>query len=230
MLKYARAVPIKFVGVFDTVGALGVPFPLLRRLKGSAYQFLNTGLRQTNEYAFHALAIDEQRKAFSPTLWTNAGATNASPRPIQRTEQRWFVGAHANVGGGYFSDPLAQLPLKWLVGKATMLGLGFREHVSAEEGADLRPITDSFGEFMWGFYRILRLGIRYTRPIGEAPRDEGTGVTNINETIDSSVFDRWRADPGYRPKGLSTWARRKAVDPGKLADSVRADNPSIAVT
>jgi hypothetical protein len=99
MLKYARAVPIKFIGVFDTVGALGVPFPLLRRIKGSAYPFLNTGLRQNNEYAFHALAIDENRKAFLPTLWTNVGAPQAAPRPIERTEQRWFVGAHANVGG-----------------------------------------------------------------------------------------------------------------------------------
>ena len=104
MLKYAQAVPIKFLGVFDTVGALGVPFPLFRRLFGSAYEFLNTGLRQNNEYAFHALAIDEHRKAFAPTLWSNQVATSARPRPIERTEQRWFVGAHANVGGGFFDD------------------------------------------------------------------------------------------------------------------------------
>ena len=122
MRKYARAVPIRFIGVFDTVGALGVPFPILRRLKGSAYPFLNTGLRQNNEYAFHALAIDEHRKAFAPTLWTNQGATHATPRPIERTEQRWFVGAHANVCGGCFNDPLAQVPFKWLERKAAALG------------------------------------------------------------------------------------------------------------
>jgi uncharacterized protein (DUF2235 family) len=125
MLKYVQPVPIKFIGVFDTVGALGVPFPLLRRLKGSAYPFLNTGLRQNNEYAFHALAIDEHRKAFRPTLWTNQGAPNAKPRSMERTEQRWFIGAHANVGGGCFNDPLAQLPFKWLQGKAASLGLTF---------------------------------------------------------------------------------------------------------
>lgn len=114
MLKFAHPTPIKFLGVFDTVGAVGVPFPVLRRLRGSAYPFLNIGLRQNNEYAFHALAIDEHRKTFSPTLWTNQGATGATPRPMERTEQRWFVGAHANVGGGCFDDPLAQLPFKWL--------------------------------------------------------------------------------------------------------------------
>jgi uncharacterized protein (DUF2235 family) len=114
MLKFSLAVPVKFVGVFDTVGALGVPFPLVHRLFGSAYEFLNTGLRQTNEFAFHAMAIDEHRKEFAPTLWSNQGATSAKPRPIERTEQRWFIGAHANVGGGCFNDPLAQLPFNWL--------------------------------------------------------------------------------------------------------------------
>ena len=107
MLKYVRAVQIKFLGIFDTVGALGVPFPITRRVLGTAYPFLNTGLRQNNEFAFHALAIDEHRKPFRPTLWTNQGATDAKPRAIERTEQRWFVGAHANVGGGCFDDPLA---------------------------------------------------------------------------------------------------------------------------
>jgi uncharacterized protein (DUF2235 family) len=113
----------QFLGVFDTVGALGVPLPWLHR---TAYPFLNTGLRQNNEYAFHALAIDEHRKAFAPTLWTNEGATQATPRPIERTEQRWFVGAHANVGGGCFDDPLPGLALKWLERKAAALGLNFK--------------------------------------------------------------------------------------------------------
>jgi uncharacterized protein (DUF2235 family) len=79
MLKYAMPVDIKFIGVFDTVGALGVPFPIYRYLRGEAYPFLNTGLRQNNEYAFHAMAIDEHRKAFRPTLWSNAGAIGAAP-------------------------------------------------------------------------------------------------------------------------------------------------------
>jgi uncharacterized protein (DUF2235 family) len=114
ILKYGQRVPIKFIGIFDTVGSLGVPFPLVHRFKGEAYPFLNTGLRQNNEYAFHAMAIDEHRKDFMQTLWTNIGALDAPPRPIERTEQRWFIGAHANVGGGCFDDPLAQLPFERL--------------------------------------------------------------------------------------------------------------------
>ena len=230
MLKYAQPVPVKFIGVFDTVGALGVPFSLIRRIKGSAYPFLNTGLRQNNEYAFHALAVDEHRKAFMPTLWTNQGAIHATPRPIERTEQRWFVGAHANVGGGCFSDSLAQLPLKWLERKAAAAGLAFKDEFTAESNAAMAPISDSYAQMAGGLYRLLTLGRRYYRRIGLPPESEGPGVSNINETIDSSVFDRWRADKTYRPSGLDAWAKRNSVDPDKIASSVRADNPTVAVT
>jgi uncharacterized protein (DUF2235 family) len=229
MLKYARAVPIKFIGVFDTVGALGVPFPLFRRIKGSAYPFLNTGLRKNNEYAFHALAVDEHRKAFRPTLWTNQNATNATPRPIEQTEQRWFVGAHANVGGGCFDDPLAQLPFKWLGTKAALLGLTFNSASQPEPNAAIAPISDSYAEFLYGWYRPLTLWRRYYRPINVPPPEEGEGVTTINETIDSSVFARWRVDPTYRPPGLRNWAKSKGVDPANFTGSVRADNTSIMI-
>jgi uncharacterized protein (DUF2235 family) len=230
--KYSRPVDIKFIGVFDTVGALGVPFAMYRYFRGQAYPFLNTGLRQNNEYAFHAMAIDEHRKAFRPTLWTNEGAITAKPRPIERTEQRWFVGAHAtNVGGGCFNDQLAQLPLKWLEGNAEKLGLAFRDSFAPEEHAAAGLISDSFTDFMWGWYRLFKFGIPYHRGIGVPPKNEGEGVTTINETIDSSIFDRWRAetDIAYRPRGLLSWAKMKNVDPANLVGSRRADDPSVVV-
>jgi uncharacterized protein (DUF2235 family) len=229
MLKFARAVDVKFIGVFDTVGALGVPFALLRRIKGEAYPFLNTGLRRTNEYAFHALAVDEHRKAFMPTLWTNMGATGATPRPLGRTEQRWFIGAHANVGGGCFSDSLAELPLKWLESKAAALGLGFKDDFALEQDVAMGRISDSYAEFARGLYRLITLGRRYQRPLGVPPASEGPGVSNINETIDASVFARWQADKTYRPPALASWAKRKNVDLETMKGSVRAEDPSVAV-
>jgi hypothetical protein len=72
-----------------------------------SHSFLNTSLRTPNIAAAHALAIDEHRPDFAPTLWTrsvpkdpNADQPRA-PRSLVEAEQRWFVGAHANVGGGY---------------------------------------------------------------------------------------------------------------------------------
>jgi uncharacterized protein (DUF2235 family) len=70
ILKYCQPIDIDFLGVWDTVGALGLPFGNLPILGKADMQFLNTGIRISNKFAFHALAIDEHRKAFAPTLWT----------------------------------------------------------------------------------------------------------------------------------------------------------------
>jgi hypothetical protein len=70
MLNYSLAVPIKVVGVWDTVGALGIPAFNIHGISRSTFGFLHTGLRRPIENGFHAVAIDEHRKAFSPTLWT----------------------------------------------------------------------------------------------------------------------------------------------------------------
>jgi uncharacterized protein (DUF2235 family) len=128
LVKYSRLTKIKCVGVWDTVGSLGLPLGSVEA-KVHKYRFLDTHLRLDNEYAFHALALDEHRKNFEPTFWTRTvktGETGAPERPIEKVEQRWFSGAHANVGGGYASDPLAQRPLKWLMEKAAAAGLVFR--------------------------------------------------------------------------------------------------------
>jgi hypothetical protein len=206
-----------------------VPFPWWNRLFGSAYQFLNTGLRQNDTFAFHALAIDEHRKAFAPTLWSNQGATNAAHRPIERTEQRWFIGAHANAGGGYFNDPLPQLPFRWLARKAEGLGLSFSGEFAVDPAAKTAPPTDSYTDFMLGLYRLYTLNRRYYRPIGVPPKSEGDNVVNINETIDASVFERWRTDSSYRPPGLQFWANAKSVDAASIKTTVRADDPSVVV-
>jgi hypothetical protein len=82
---------------------------------------------------------------------------------------------------------------------------------------------------MWGFYRLITLFRPYYRPIGMPPKDEGPGVTNINESIDASVFDRWRADTTYRPPALQAWATMKGVDPATFTSAVRTDDPKVVV-
>jgi hypothetical protein len=144
-------------------------------------------------------------------------------------EQRWFVGAHANIGGGYASDPLEQPPLVWLMGKAAGLGLVFRDQVVIDTGQVTPPIADSYREFAHGFYRFISRP--FYRPVG-LPPDQGSQATTcrINETIDGSVFDRWRADGTYRPANLVEWARRKSVDPHELNETVFAADPKICMS
>jgi uncharacterized protein (DUF2235 family) len=230
LVKYSRATGIKFVGVWDTVGSLGLPLRSIEA-KVHKYRFLDTHLRLDNENAFHALALDEHRRDFEPTFWTKtvkAGETGAADRTIDKVEQRWFVGAHANVGGGYASDPLAQLPLKWLMDKAAATGLLFRDQVVIDTAQVAPPISDSYREFAHGFYRFVSR--RFYRPVG-IPPEEGTlgTTTRINETIDGSVFERWRVDENYRPPNIVEWAEQKSVEPADLNGAVLAADPKISV-
>jgi len=235
LLKYSRAIDIHFLGVWDTVGALGIPFGNIPLVSRSEYQFLETDLRINNKHAFHALAIDEHRGAFAPTLWTRTEDRIPNPnykqRSLDEVEQRWFVGAHANVGGGYANDVLSQLPLKWIMDKAAACGLRFSRQIEIDGDERDFPIEDSYAKFAFGVYRALKFGHRFYRPIGESTKNlpNGGTITPINETIDSSVFERWRVVQGYRPENLRRWGVRYGVDPATKFTSIRADHPSEVV-
>ena len=104
-----RKVRIKFIGVFDTVGALGIPIKWINNLLFKKYGFHDVELEENVENAFQALAIDERRKPFKPSIWKSA-------RQGQNLQQAWFAGVHTNIGGGYNHDGLANCPLHWIKG------------------------------------------------------------------------------------------------------------------
>lgn len=231
LLKYSQPVDVKMVGVWDTVGSLGVKAWNIEGISRSSFDYLQTGLRVHIKNGYHALAIDEHRQDFLPTIWDvrrpkDPNAVVAQPRSLESVEQRWFVGAHANVGGGYQTDLLAQAPLRWIMSKAAQQGLTFRSDVELDGDSLKGEIADSYKSFMSGVYRWFNP--RVVREIGRDPeiRDDGSHV-NVNETIDKSVFDRWRTDPNYRPKNLLEWSTRKGVDPAQITTTVRADDPRV---
>lgn len=179
----SRATRIKFIGVWDTVGALGVPLLNL----SIAEKFHDTDLGEHVDFAYHALAVDEHRNDYQAALWT-ANPGNAE------VEQRWFPGAHANIGGGYKDDLLPDLSLAWMAQRAQDCGLRVNPEVMRLDGNEFRaPVHDSFKEFMAGAYRVLRFGSRHYRPIGQT----------VNETVDDSVYRKWAADPEYRPPNIA---------------------------
>jgi len=132
-------------------------------------------LRVSNTYAAHALAIDEHRPDFEPTLWTRSVLAGEqalqprAPRTLEEAEQRWFVGAHANVGGGYESDLLAQAPLAWMMKKASARGLTFREDIQFWPITTNSPVIDSYGDMcsavsiIW--FAILSIGSFAQNPL-----------------------------------------------------------------
>jgi uncharacterized protein (DUF2235 family) len=233
LLKYSQPTDVKMIGVWDTVGSVGVEAGNFEGISRSQFDYLQTGLRIHMLNAYHALAIDEHRSDFEPTLWDvhhpkDPNAVVAAPRPLSGVEQRWFVGAHANVGGGYQTDLLAQAPLRWMMSKAQYHGLTFRSEVDLDGDALKGPIANSYKDFAYGLYAKVYSPLY--RVIGRDPdvRDDGSHI-NVNETIDASVFDRWRADPKYRPVNLVEWAQRKNVDPAQLHTSVVAADPRTKV-
>jgi uncharacterized protein (DUF2235 family) len=234
LLKYSQPAKVKMVGVWDTVGSVGIVAGNIPHISRSQFDYLQTGLFLPIQNGYHALAVDEHRNDFAPTLWTvhhykDPNKRSAPPRLLANVEQRWFVGAHANVGGGYENDPLAQAPLRWMMHKAESHGLSFRSEVSPDGDALKATVIDSYHSFGEGLY--ARVSPALNRPIGPEPhvRDNGDTDTNVNETIDISVFQRWRADPKYRPENLIEWSQRRKVDPNQLQTSVRADDPQVSV-
>lgn len=114
-----RTTQIFFIGVWDTVGALGIPLGWLRWVGKRLYDFHDTDLSERIRFAYHALAIDERRKSFVPALWTRPKDRGTDQNATRQTlEQVWFAGAHSNVGGGYPDGALSDIAFLWMVGKA----------------------------------------------------------------------------------------------------------------
>jgi uncharacterized protein (DUF2235 family) len=108
--------PVQFLGVFDTVGALGVP-----GASRKAPKFHDVQLSDAVRCARQALAIDEGRLKFAPTLWESKHESTEDPR----VKQVWFEGAHSDVGGGYGETGLSDSALLWMVTEAHQAGLVF---------------------------------------------------------------------------------------------------------
>ncbi|MBP1853234.1 DUF2235 domain-containing protein [Rhizobium halophytocola] len=148
----AASIPIHFIGVWDTVGALGVPddMALLNLIDDpKKHSFHDTTLGATVAHARHAVAIDEMRQSFMPTLW------DAAPSD-PRVKQVWFPGVHGDVGGGYGLCGLSNAALLWMADEAEAKGLGLRAAVRDQMTCECR---DQLHDSLTGIFKTLK-----TRP------------------------------------------------------------------
>ena len=177
-------VEIQFLGVWDTVGAMGIPLSSLDRVDRQ-YEFHDTALSRRVKNAYHALSMDETRPEFMPTLWTS------KPKDGQRVEQVWFAGVHSEVGGGK-RPSLTDIPLRWMQEKARVNGLEFdptqiacihKEHyIRAQVSNHFAPPWRNAGwnPLGWNYYSLAARvrGIRpHVRPIG------GTQVECVHNLV-----------------------------------------------
>jgi uncharacterized protein (DUF2235 family) len=206
---------IHFIGVWDTVGALGIP----DRLPGweeiaklftnweQVWGFHDTQLSGHVRNAFHALSIDEQREPYKPTLWTG------EPDPRQQLRQVWFTGVHSEVGGGTADHSLSDIGLLWMVERAKECGLEFQPGYLEAGGSDgvldaqRKPgkVTPDYAgklvDSRKGFWTVLHPYHRLSQPhIGDAPEQgvASSAKRRLEEGID-----------GYSPPGLEDFIKVK---------------------
>ena len=188
---------IRFVGVWDTVAAYGLPVDELTKAVDRwiwPMTFASADLLAAVDYGRQAFSIDDERRTFFPMRWNENGKTTAEPGKPPRLLQVWFAGVHANVGGGYPDDRLAYLPLCWMIGEAAKAGLTFKPDTVADywdlasEGGRIYDSRSSVGIF----YRY------HPRSAAEL-----MGGSNVTPLVDASVVLRIAFGPdAYAPISL----------------------------
>lgn len=175
---------IKFIGVWDTVGALGLPFSHCKY-----FEFHDVELSSHVDFAYQALAIDENRQLFVPSLWTKQPT---SP-PEQVLEQTWFPGVHCNVGGGYTDCGLADCALDWMWRKAECCGLGLDSQQKPKPNFQGK-LRDS----MTWYYRLF----------GSISRILGGQLPNSYERLSHAAKLRYQISSNYQPKNMIAFMKK----------------------
>lgn len=223
------AIDIHFMGIWDTVVALGFPkrtdvtgpvMAILNALfwlaeKGLTlvwpHSFYHYGLTKNVKYAHQALAIDDERTAFWPYVWREQN------RNKDTVEQVWFAGMHSNVGGGYGRSGMASVALHWMMLRAEKRGLEF------EKGAMEKALADShIHGRMYNSRDGLAIVYRYhPREIEELCKGRIEGEIKLHRSVIERINRRTaNYAPGQLPRRFEivesdTEATPKLRNPGK---------------
>jgi uncharacterized protein (DUF2235 family) len=177
---FLKDVEIEAVGVWDTVGALGIPEYTRGEGRTDEFQFTDTKLSAKVHHGFHAVSIDERRADFVPTLW----------EPRTNISEVWFAGAHADVGGGYSGRQLSDIALLWMAEQLKaaklLIGEGLHDALTPD------PLGDSHAPWDDDPWKHLPFQNR-TIPKGAV----------LHESVDR----RRTNDPRYVPEALMQFLR-----------------------
>ncbi len=159
-------VPIRFLGVYDTVRALGLRWPGLWRLLPMPHTLHSHALGPATQIARHALALSERRDAYAPVMWETTPDQAASGR----VQQVWFRGSHGDVGGQLDGASAARLlsniPMVWMLAEAEAAGLllpvHWRQRFVTDANAPAIGMNRGFGKLFF---------LRHARAVGKDPSE-----------------------------------------------------------
>ena len=169
-----KKIDIECIGVWDTVGALGIPGT---RFCANSFKFHETELGPGVRYAFQALAMDERRGNFQAAVWT----PNPLPRSGQLLEQVWFPGVHSNIGGGYEQHGLSDTTLLWMLSRL------MEHNLLKLDIAYIDSVLDRTEPYPVGARAQSRT--RPWRLVG-SPVPRPVAITSDTERIHASAFER----------------------------------------
>lgn len=186
---------VSCLGVFDTVGALGIPMAAFWRENRDLFEFHDVGLGDGKTLHLHALAIDEHRSSFEPTLWRRPKFGNTSAN----AEQVWFAGAHSDIGGGNVdeehgrnSPALDDLTLDWMIKRVLARFEDFPVKQNGERAwPECKPMAACApqDEPRRGFYRTLPFAWRSINnlPVPCGVRQQVVARDRHAETIGEAI-------------------------------------------
>ena len=204
---------VTYLGIWDTVGSLGIPgYIAFANAVNRGFQFHDVSLSAMVDRARHAVAIDERKHDFAPTLWDNLDTLNvlrgADPAsPTAPYQQVWFPGVHGSVGGGGERRGLSDAALLWIWEGANQAGLEF----DLGPGSRFSTLRPSHLEALENHERSA-VGLIGTLLDNLPKGDRVPGPTALHE-VSSIARLRWREPPPnlperrpYRPQTLSRLA------------------------
>ena len=237
LYNWSIRVNITYLGIYDTVGAMGVHALGIPGLSSKLDANHNLNPTSLIKKCRHALAIDEHRSSFRLTPILNY-VENKEPTTYKyyedRIMQNWFIGVHSNIGGGYANNVLSMEPYNWMMEGAEEAGLSVMpQHEMVNKlDKDTKPgkkdIRDSFAELAGAIYPHIIRAKRVFRPIGEADNvRSGSTLRSINEEIHESVFKiaNLKENKDYAPANVLSYLRRHPEkDPENVFDKQRQPN------
>lgn len=244
-IKIDEPPKITYLGIFDTVGQRGVPSALgvLAAFFNKRFGFHDMEIGSGVLSARHAVAVDENRLGFPPTLWEGVDEANKRPHCVegkQHYAQRWFIGTHGDVGGGEGS-PLSAAPLKWIAEGAAECGLRFYGTYGEDESPLSKAVREAGLVFkgrisrprFWDSLSPMNYPLASRKIWAAKSRKEQPTVDYAASMLDPSVLERLsdhEMKPRYNPGPLKPFRPVLAPPPvtAKKAKSAKARKPSKA--